>query len=84
MPETDGFVYEAEDLVKVEGKDGVWTVKGASGVVGQPPNRYQIQLGLDGSKIGWVTPDKMTLVQRPKPKDDGLGPRFIPARGILD
>jgi hypothetical protein len=84
MPEAEDFVYETEDLVNVEGKDGVWTVKGASGVVGQPPTHYRIQFGLDGSKIDYVTPDKMTLVERPQPKDDGLGPRFIPARGILD
>ena len=84
MPEADEFVYQAEDLVTVEGKDGVWTVKGLSGVVGQPPTRYQVQLGLDASKIDWVTPEKMTLVERPKPKDDGLGPRLIPERGIMD
>jgi hypothetical protein len=84
MPEADEFVYQAEDLVTVEGKDGVWTVKGLSGVVGQPPTRYQVQLGLDASTIDWVTPEKMTLVERPKPKDDGLGPRLIPERGIMD
>jgi hypothetical protein len=84
MPEASDFVYQPEDRVKVEGKEGVWTVKGASGVVGQPPTRYQIQLGIDGSKIDFVTPDRMTLAERPKPKDDGLGPRLIPARGIMD
>jgi len=84
MPEAEGFVYHAEDLVTVEGKDGLWTVKGSSGVVGQPPTRYQVQLGLDGSKIDWVTPERMTLVDRPKPKDDGLGPRLVPERGIMD
>jgi hypothetical protein len=84
MPEADEFVYQTEDLVTVEGKDGVWTVKGLSGEVGQPPTGYQIQLGLDGSKIDWVTPERMTLVERPKPKDDGLGPRLIPERGIMD
>jgi hypothetical protein len=84
MTEANDFVYQAEDLVTVEGKDGVWTVKGSFGVVGQPPTRYQIQLGLDGAKMDWATPDRMTLVERPKPEDDGLGPRLIPARGILD
>jgi hypothetical protein len=84
MPEAAGFVYQAEDLVTVEGKDGLWTVKGSSGVVGQPPTRYQVQLGLDGSNVDWVTPERMTLVDRPKPKDDGLGPRLIPERGIMD
>jgi hypothetical protein len=77
-------VYQTGDLVAVEGKDGTWTIKGASGVVGQPPSRYQIQLGMDGAKIDFVTPDRITLVERPKPKDDGLGPRLIPARGIMD
>jgi hypothetical protein len=84
MSEAGEFVYQTEDLVKVEGKEGVWTVKGESGVMGQPPSRYQVQLGLDASKIDWVTPDRMTLVERPKPKDDGLGPRLIPERGIMD
>jgi hypothetical protein len=84
MPEAEGFVFRSEDLVTVEGKDGVWTVKGSAGTAGQPPNHYQIQLGLNGAMIDWVTPDRMTLVDRPKPKDDGLGPRLIPERGILD
>ncbi len=82
MSQPSDFVYQPEDRVTVEGKEGVWTVKGASGVVGQSPNRYQIQLGLDGAKIDFVTPDRMTLVERPK-RDDG-GPRLIPARGIMD
>jgi hypothetical protein len=83
MSEPNDFVYESEDRVTVEGKEGVWTVKGASGVVGQPPTRYQIQLGMDGAKIDFVTPDRMTLVERPKRHDEG-GPRLIPARGIMD
>jgi len=83
MSETNDFVYDYEDLVAVEGKDGVWTVKGMSGTVGQPPSRYQVQLGLDGGKIDFVTPDRMTLVERQK-RVDTLGPRLIPARGIMD
>ena len=84
MAEADDFVYLFGDLVTVEGKDGLWTVQSGGGVVGQPPNRYRIQFGLDGASIAYVTPDKMTLVKRPEPQDDGLGPRFIPARGIMD
>jgi hypothetical protein len=84
MPEASDFVYQPEDRVMVKDKEGIWTVKGVSGVVGQPPTRYQIQFGMDGAKIDIVTPDRMTLVERPKPKDDGLGPRLTPARGIMD
>lgn len=39
---------------------------------------------MDGANIAYATQDKMTLVKRPEPKDDGLGPRFIPAPGIMD
>jgi len=82
VSEQADFVYEPEDLVTVEGKEGVWTVKGASGVVGQPPTRYQIQLGRDGAKIDFVTPNRMALIERPNRQDEG-GPRLIPARGIM-
>ncbi len=83
MPESNDFVYDPDDVVKVEGKDGLWTVIGSFGVTGQRPSRYDLMLGRDRGKLAMGMPDKMTLVERPKRHDD-LGPRFIPARGIMD
>jgi hypothetical protein len=37
-------------LVAAEGKDGIWTIEGAFGMVGQPPSRYQIQVEWTGRK----------------------------------
>ncbi|WP_158823681.1 hypothetical protein [Granulicella sp. S156] len=83
MSELIDFVYQGNDIVKVEGQDGLWTVKGSFGAVGQPPSRYDLMLGRDASKLNMATPDKMTLVERSTRQDEG-GPRLIPARGIMD
>jgi len=82
MPESNDFVYQANDIVKVEGRDGLWTVTSPFGVWGQPPSRYDLILGRDAGKLTMATPDKMTLVERPKRGDDGA-PRLMPARGII-
>jgi hypothetical protein len=37
----------------------------------------------DAGKLYMATPDEMTLVEHPATLDN-LGPRLIPARGIMD
>jgi hypothetical protein len=83
MPETNDFIYQPNDIVSIHGKEGLWTVRGSFGVVGQPPSRYDLMLGRDAGKLCMATPDEMTLVERPTTHDD-FGPRLIPARGIMD
>lgn len=83
MSERSEFVFQGDDIVRVDGHEELWTVKGSFGVLGQPPSRYDLMLGRDASKLSVATPDRMTLVKRPKQQDDG-GPRLIPAKGIMD
>jgi hypothetical protein len=83
MSETSDFIYEPNDVVSVQGKDGLWIIRGSFGMVGQSPSRYDLMLGRDASKLAMATPDQITLVERPKQHDD-FGPRLIPARGIMD
>ena len=83
MTDTSLNVFQPNDIVSVEGKEGLWTVRGSFGVTGQPPSRYDLMLGRDAGKLDMATPDKMTLVKRPTQHGD-FGPRLIPARGIMD
>lgn len=68
---------DINDLVSIDGQDGVWTVVGTRAL--EP--KYRVQRGLDGATVTYVRGETVTLIKKAEKPDSGPG--FFPDRGIM-
>jgi hypothetical protein len=65
--------------VRIEGSDTIYTVKQyLSGA-----NKYQIQLGNDGTAIQWVESAKLIPVEQPAPATTDEISQMVPPKSIM-
>ena len=61
----DNQPFDVEDLVSVQGAQGIWTIVGTRDT--EP--KYQIQYGWNAATVRWTASETLSLIQRALKRD---------------